>query len=218
MANEIQFGTQSGLALEYRAFKPDGTDRVALTPLPEVGSTGYYTVSDGVVQVGDQINVYEIGFVDPIGQGLYELPDVAQAVLTLGLATTVQLNNYLASGGTVTTLLDAIKVKTEGLNFTGTDVKATLDGETVETSNPTDVSGVPAATVTAILAATGVTVGDDWSIAKCMKIINAMLVGKWEDSGTAGTYNVLDPDDSTTVVLTVTPAVATPYRTFGVQI
>lgn len=32
---------------------------------------------------------------------------------------------------TVDTVVDAIKVKTDGLNYTGTDVKATLDGETV---------------------------------------------------------------------------------------
>jgi len=32
---------------------------------------------------------------------------------------------------TVDTVVDAVKVKTDGLNFTGTDVKATLDGEAV---------------------------------------------------------------------------------------
>lgn len=35
---------------------------------------------------------------------------------------------------TVDTVVDAVKVKTDGLNFTGTDVKATLDGEEVALS------------------------------------------------------------------------------------
>ncbi|MFQ5518155.1 MAG: hypothetical protein ACE5E8_11350, partial [Acidimicrobiia bacterium] len=47
-----------------------------------------------------------------------------------GLATAAALT-------TVDTVVDAIKVKTDGLNFTGADVKATLDGETVVASSVT---------------------------------------------------------------------------------
>jgi len=42
---------------------------------------------------------------------------------------------------TVDTVADAIKAKTDGLNFTGTDVKATLDGETVTVGTNNDKTG-----------------------------------------------------------------------------
>lgn len=46
-----------------------------------------------------------------------------------------------ASMDVVDGIVDTIKTKTDGLNFTGTDVKATLDGETVTASSVTDKSG-----------------------------------------------------------------------------
>lgn len=47
------------------------------------------------------------------------------------LADTNELQTDWANGGRLDLLIDGIKTKTDGLNFTGTDVKATLDSETV---------------------------------------------------------------------------------------
>lgn len=50
----LKFGWKSGEALTYEALQPDGTVRTtAGTSFPEIGSTGYYTVIDANVVVGD---------------------------------------------------------------------------------------------------------------------------------------------------------------------
>jgi len=63
-------------------------------------------------------------------------PPVATAVTTHGYEIIpAGFGNVLVDwidGGRLDLLIDAIKAKTDGLNFTGTDVKATLDGETVD--------------------------------------------------------------------------------------
>jgi hypothetical protein len=79
MANEIQLTFRTGATLTYGAYQPDGTVRTAAaTSLPEVAATGYYTATDGSVLVGDMITVKE--GVNVVAGGLYELPDVANAV------------------------------------------------------------------------------------------------------------------------------------------
>ncbi len=57
------------------------------------------------------------------------------AQLTAIVADTNELQAEFADGGRLDLLIDGIKTKTDGLNFTGTDVKATLDGETVSLSD-----------------------------------------------------------------------------------
>lgn len=47
------------------------------------------------------------------------------------VADTSELQTDLTDGGRLDLLIDGVKAKTDGLNFTGTDVKATLDGEEV---------------------------------------------------------------------------------------
>jgi len=47
------------------------------------------------------------------------------------LADTAEMQADLVNGGRLDLLIDAIKAKTDSLNFTGDDVKATLDSETV---------------------------------------------------------------------------------------
>ena len=76
-----------------------------------------------------------------------------------------------------------------------------------------------AAVVTAIKAATGFTEGGSWTFQKLVKVFTAMVSGKWQDkSGEAGTYEVLDPEDATTVILEIIPLATTPQRTVSVQI
>jgi hypothetical protein len=55
----------------------------------------------------------------------------ARTVPAASIATSTQTAAILDAVGVVDTVVDAIKVKTDQLNFTGTDVKATLDGEEV---------------------------------------------------------------------------------------
>jgi len=55
----------------------------------------------------------------------------ARTVPAASIATSMQTAAILDAVGVVDTVVDAIKAKTDGLNFTGTDVKATLDGEEV---------------------------------------------------------------------------------------
>ena len=71
------------------------------------------------------------------------------------------------------TQLSAIKTQTDKMNFVGTDIKATLDGETVTADAEVTLSEADIATITAGVAAS---VPDPWATA---------LPGSYED-GTAG--------------------------------
>jgi hypothetical protein len=58
-----------------------------------------------------------------------------------------------------------------------------------------------------------------WSEQKFMRISAAWLCGKWRDkAGSAGTYEILDPDDGSTVILEITPAAASPQKTVVIKI
>jgi hypothetical protein len=45
-----------------------------------------------------------------------------------------------------------------------------------------------------------------------VKVLTSWAAGKVVDSGVAGTYNVLDPEDDSTVIMTITPSETTPYK------
>jgi len=67
--------------------------------------------------------------------------------------------------------------------------------------------------VTAIFAKTGITAGGTWTLAKILKVLTAWATGKWQDkSGSPGTYEILDPDDGTTVIAEITPSATTPQK------
>ena len=95
--------------------------------------------------------------------------------------------------------------------------------EDTGTTLPAQISGLnnvsAAAVVTAIKAMTGITAGGNYTFAQLCKIISAMLAGKWQDkAGVSGTYQVLDPDNGTTVIMEITPAETTPQKTVSVLI
>ncbi len=49
----LKFFWKSGETLTYEAFEADGTVRTTSTSIPEIGTTGYYTVVDASVVTGD---------------------------------------------------------------------------------------------------------------------------------------------------------------------
>jgi len=65
------------------------------------------------------------------------VPDGAGGLPTTTKVTDARLGALTdwIDGGRLDLLLDGVKTKTDGLNFTGTDVKATLDGEEVTTDS-----------------------------------------------------------------------------------
>jgi len=69
-----------------------------------------------------------------------------------------------------------------------------------------------------LLAATGITVGGTWTIAKAFKMLMAFIAGQGQDSAVAGWKDVLDPDDGETVVYKVTLKPTTPQRIVEVEI
>jgi len=72
---------------------------------------------------------------------------------------------------------------------------------------------------TPLLEQVGVTVGGTWTAAKLLQVMAAWMMGKWQDkSGVAGTYEVLEPDDETTVVAEVIPRASTPQKTVTIKI
>ncbi len=72
---------------------------------------------------------------------------------------------------------------------------------------------VEAAIVTAIFAKTGITAGGVYTFEKAIKIITAWAAGDWIDkSGEAGTHEILDPDDGSTVIMEAIQSETTPFK------
>lgn len=111
----------------------------------------------------------------------------------LGTPATASLSGDVAA---VKTVSDAIKLQSDKMNFTGTDIKATLDGETV---TPTDGS-ITAAKIAAnaigasqlatdavteiINALLAANVEDTITVKQSLMIVNALLAGLVDGAGT----------------------------------
>ena len=86
---------------------------------------------------------------------------------------------------------------------------------TMKTSVTTAAS---AATPTVTVSNAGMTAGGTYTFAKLVKILAAGLAGQVKDkSGSAGVYQVLDAEDQTTVILEITPAESTPYKSVTIS-
>lgn len=60
MSNEIKLVWTSGKTLTFVAYEPDGTARGVAQALPEIGATGFYTVTPTTELVtGDVVRVYD---------------------------------------------------------------------------------------------------------------------------------------------------------------
>jgi hypothetical protein len=67
--------------------------------------------------------------------------------------------------------------------------------------------------VSDIFAAVGLTAGGTWTFAKILKVLIAWNAGKWQSKvGVTGVYQILDPEDNTTVILEVTPSLTSPQK------
>ena len=150
MANEIQLTYRSGATLTFGAYQHDGTVRTAAaTAVPEIGTTGYYTTDDGNILVGDSVSIKE--GVNVVAGGLYELPNVANAVWDEGL--TAAAHNVSTSAGkrlrqlASPILLDGTSPDTGGTANTSTRIE--LD------SNASAISGTYDPGTISITAGTG---------------------------------------------------------------
>ena len=82
--NEIKLGYYTGQTLTYAVYNPDGTQVTAPgTSLPEIGSTGYYTATNGDIAAGDICIVSDTNGV--LFQGEY-LPDVVSSAVSAEIA------------------------------------------------------------------------------------------------------------------------------------
>jgi len=100
LANELNLGYRSGATLTYGIYQPDGTPRVAAgTSLPEIGSTGYYTVSAATMVALDVVIVKEGTTVVAYGQ--YEPPASTPDALTAIAAVQTAVNTVNTDVNTV---------------------------------------------------------------------------------------------------------------------
>lgn len=64
-----------------------------------------------------------------------------------------------------------------------------------------------------IMSSTGVTKGGTWTVKDVLRVLSAWAAGKWRDKdGTAQTYEILDPDDGTSVILEILLSKTSPYK------
>ena len=100
--------------------------------------------------------------------------------------------------------------KTE-LDSAETAIIAEVDANETKIDALNDITA--AAVVTALMADTGFTAGGTLTFEKLLKVLAATLAGHVRDkSGEAGTYEVLDADDDSTVIYEFTLSESTPYK------
>jgi len=86
------------------------------------------------------------------------------------------------------------------------------DGVKIFVTAPGTTAPTTSEIVSAWLAATGVTVGGTWTMADWLKMQIALAGGNFRDkSGSSGVYEILDPDDGSTVIAEAAVSETTPY-------
>ena len=228
MANEITFGFIHSQTLYATVYEPNGDTRTARALMTEKETdTGYYIKDDGSIQTGDFV-IIDNGTRN-VGQGQYR-PDAqvinpedckATGFSTHDAASVWAVGTRTLSAGTRDTEIDAILalIEASGAGDVAA-IKIAAERLTAEKAAFIDAAisgcyhGTPPTTLeitNAILAMTGVTAGGTWTFAQAMKVIIAWAGGKWQDSATADSFDILDPDDGS-IIATVTPKETTPQK------
>lgn len=141
---------------------------------------------------------YKITGTIPAGYTSGDVVQVSVAATVSSVAAKAVVNSFVLDGQRNSDLkvdTAAIKAKTDGLNFTGNDVKATLDGETV-TVAPGSKTGYS-------LVSTGLNLVlvDGKTLPAALQIIAAGVLGKVSGAGTGTeTFVGLSGSDTRAVV------------------
>ncbi len=129
-----------------------------------------------------------------------------------GLATSAEI-------AACQTTAEAIKTQTDKMDFTGSGSMLKSESTNMRGTDGA-YTGTPPTTgeiAAALKASTGWTAGNTMTLAEVVKILAAWSAGQWRDKdGAAGTYQVLDPDDGTTVICEITPSETTPQKTVSI--
>jgi len=151
------------------------------------GDTTYCTLAAGTILFDDQFNgCLLVVLIDGTKQAriIIDSTQSNQRVTVGDAFTTVPDSDdtyeIMVPEGVVYPTVAAIKLKTDGLNFTGVDVKATLDGEEV---TPTAASKTGYA-----LSATGLDTAEANGVvaSKILEMVTAFLAGKVSRSSSLG--------------------------------
>ena len=108
-----------------------------------------------------------------------------------------------------------VAVSTRNATVPATPANVSAVGSAVAALNNITAADV----INALKLATGFTQGGTWTLAKLTKVLAAWSSGLWRDkAGVVGAYEVLDPDNGTTVIFEITPLEISPQRRVVVKI
>lgn len=198
---QAQSGTSTTIRLAATASATDdlfNNQRVSIIEGTGAGQSQRVTDYDGTTK---DATIAGTWVVTPDNTSRYIITPGAEAQVTVtgGDATLANQTTILGrignTGGTdLDALLDAIKAKTDALTFTGSDVKATLDGEAVAISDKTGFAlssaGLDSITVHGI------------NLRKLIAYAASVLHGKLSGAELTGSHQEVfkGPDGSTTLV------------------
>jgi hypothetical protein len=180
---------------------------------------GLYASGAGSKLLAQNCNIYTNGTLQ-----CYDLIQESSAELIIDNCR----YNTARTSGTITNVSKQISDQTDNIPDINENLLAKInDSNDNLLAHITDSNGNLLTAINAIdvnvagqlLSATGFTQGGTWTYAKLFKVMSAWAVGKWRDkAGSPGTYQILDPDDGTTVILEITPSATTPQKTVVIKI
>jgi hypothetical protein len=168
------------------------------------------------------MNYDEKGYVLPanVYDSLFSTDKLQADIQEVAGMVVSSVDDFKANVGTLATQLSldavgvlctAINAKTSLIPASPAAVGSQMD--LVDSPNATALAGI----ASAIFSSVGVTQGGTYSFAKLLKVMGAWAGGRWRlKSGS--TYEVLDVEDDTTVIMEVTISTSTPYRIVGVML
>lgn len=179
--------------LYYVYFSDGGVPETGLTPTWE----SLVTAENGTDKSGSAPAITEVGV------GWYKF-----AITYDAAPWDVETEDLVGVIDGGSSLVDADRYKPISITKRGLGLNAIMSDITSEST------ALSVAMVTALMADTGITAGGTWTYEKIMKVMVAWMAGDWKDkSGVSGTYQIIDPDDGSTVILEITPGATSPQKT-----